>query len=556
MLRIKKIDKKLAGILLLVFLAGMLPILLYLGNAGLFETSEGRYASVARQMLDSRDWLTPRQNGIKHLTKPPVTYWLCATGMKIFGINEFGARFFLAVAAGFTALGTFLIGRMFFGLQSALSAVLVLITSIFFQVQFRGLTTDPFLAAAETWLVFCFFKWLDSEKEFWRLTFWLVAALAFLTKGPPALLPLVGLVPAALFSGQKTVVKKLLEPGRGWVIFLVFGLGWYLLMAVQNSGLLSYFLIDETISRVASNEHKRSAPFFYFILLLPAGVFPWLSFFLVAIKNKIRDFKADPAAVYLLFWLVGPLLIFTLSRSKLAGYALPLLVPVALLTGEALKKIFFPGKDGTLESAVRHSIGIAAALSIIGMALSVWGYQNFAQFRVLAQTAIFAGMFWLFSALVLLAFILKKSRNGMLIVLAMTVPGFMFFVLHGIKGNEPYREQHYLSSQWLLLKRIATLPQTQKIILLDKLIEGWYFYVGRPVKTYNVERITRFDNQAAKDLVLENEDAFRKAIDSDTILVLPAASVEHYETLTGMDLQIITGEGNWKVAAPARKPGG
>ena len=100
---------------LLIFLAGMLPILLHLGTAGLFETSEARYASVARQMIDSGDWLTPVQNGLKHLTKPPVTYWLSALGMQIFGINEFGARFFLAIAAGLTALGTFLIGRLFFG---------------------------------------------------------------------------------------------------------------------------------------------------------------------------------------------------------------------------------------------------------------------------------------------------------------------------------------------------------------------------------------------------------------------------------------------------------
>lgn len=554
--KFKKIDKKLAGMLLLVFLAGMLPIMLHLGTAGLFETSEGRYASVGRQMLDSGDWLTPRQNGLKHLTKPPLTYWLSASGMKFFGVNEFGARFFLAVAAGMTTAATFLIGRMFFGLQSAIAAVLVLITSIFFQAQFRGLTTDPFLTALETWMIFCFFKWFETKHEAWRIFFWFMAALAFLTKGPPALLPLLGLIPAAVLTDQKPAVKKLFEPGRGWVIFLVFGLGWYLLMAAQNSGLLSYFLVDETLARVASNDHKRSAPFYYFFILLPLGIFPWVSFFFASVREKIREFKTDPAAVYLLLWLLAPLLVFTLSRSKLAGYALPLLVPAALLTAEAIKKVFFPGKDATLETATRHSIGIAAAVSILGMALSVWGYQNFSQFRVLAQTAIFAGMFWLFAALVLLAFILKKSRNGMLLVLAMIVPGFMFFILHGIRGNEPYRENRYLTSQWLLLKRIATLPQSQKIILFDKLIEGWYFYVGRPVRTFNIPRITRFDNQAAKDLVLESDEALRKAVDSDTILVLPAASLKKYETVLGMDLQIITGEGNWRVVAPARKPGG
>lgn len=541
---------------LLIFLAGMLPILLHLGTAGLFETSEARYASVARQMIDSGDWLTPVQNGLKHLTKPPVTYWLSALGMQIFGINEFGARFFLAVAAGLTALGTFLIGRLFFGTLSGLAAALVLITSLFFQAQFRGLTTDPFLAAAETMMVLCFFNWLNGHHRRWQYAFWLLAALAFMVKGPPALLPLAGLIPAALLTGQKQAVKNLFSFKPGWAIFAVAGLGWYLLLAMMNDGLLSYFLIDETINRVASTTHKRTAPFYFFLVLLPAGVFPWFSFLFVSIKEKIKEFKTDPAAVYMLFWVAIPLVIFSLSRSKLAGYALPLLVPVALLTGEAVRKAFFSQEQEDADQAAYHCIGIAAVASLIGMALSVWGYNNFTGFRVIAQTAIFAGMFWLFSSLVLLAFIIKRSRRGMLVMLAMIVPGFMFFILHGIRGNEPYRDNRYLTSQWLLLKRIATLPETQKLILVDEAIEGWYFYVGRPVRTFNIPRITRFNNQRAGELVLGDLEAFKKAIDSDTLLVLPAKSVEHYEGLTGMNLQIVTGEGKWKIVAPSRKQGG
>ncbi len=540
---------------LLVFLAGTLPVLLHLGTAGLFETSEARYASVARQMADSGNWLTPRQNGLKHLTKPPVTYWLSAMGQQLFGSNEFGARFFLAPAAGLTAAGTFLIGQMFFGRLAGLSAALVIITSLFYQAQFRGLTTDPFLAAAETFMVFFFFSWLGHQCRRWQYAFWLMAAIAFMIKGPPALLPLAGLIPAALLTGQKPAMKKLFSDPLGWAIFVIFGMGWYLVVAFQNPGLLSYFLIDETVSRVASSAHKRTAPFYYFLVLLPAGVFPWVSFFLVSLKQKIKEFRADPAAVYMLLWLGVPLIIFSLSRSKLGGYALPLLVPVALLTGEAVRQIFFSQKPEDSETAARHCIGIAAFASLAGMAMSVWGYNNFAQFRIISQTAIFAGIFWLFASLVLLAFIIKKSRPGMLLVLAMIVPGFMFFILHGIKGNEPYREHRYLTSQWLLLKRIATLPQAQKLILLDEMIEGWYFYTGRPVRTFNINRITQFDKERAAELVLNDVEALKSALDSDTLLVMPAKSVARYEELTGMQMQIITGEGNWKIVAPVRKQG-
>ncbi|HPT47415.1 MAG TPA: glycosyltransferase family 39 protein, partial [Candidatus Rifleibacterium sp.] len=264
---------------LLVFLAGLLPVLLHIGTAGLFETSEARYASVARQMVDSGDWFSPRQNGLKHLTKPPVTYWLSALGLQIFGINEFGARFFLCFAAGTTALGTFLLGRLFFGTLSGLTAAVILITSLFFQFQFRGLTTDPYLAAAETLMVFFFFCWLAEQRQRWKYAFWLCAGLAFMVKGPPALLPLAGLLPAAMLTGQKKATRELFAARAGWAIFVITGLGWYLLMAMQNDGLLAYFLIDETINRVASSAHQRTAPFYYFLVLLPLGVFPWTSFF-------------------------------------------------------------------------------------------------------------------------------------------------------------------------------------------------------------------------------------------------------------------------------------
>ncbi len=553
--------KKLRRVLpLLVFLAGMLPVLLHLGTAGLFETSEARYASVARQMLDSGDWLTPRQNGLKHLTKPPLTYWFSAAGMQLFGVNEFGARFFLCIAAGITATGTFLIGRMFFGTLSGLTAALILVSSLFFQIQSRGLTTDPFLTAAETLLAFFFFCWLNDQHRRWKYAFWLTAGLAFMIKGPPALLPLAGLVPAAMLTGQKQTAKSLFTSREGWVIFVIIGMGWYLLLAAMNSGLFSYFLIDETVNRVASNAHRRTAPFYYFFVLLPLGIFPWVGFFIESLKKRIAEFKTDPAAVYLLMWLAAPLAVFTLSSSKLAGYALPLLVPVSLLTGEAVKQTFFSRETADTEHAARHSIAIAAVASLLGMALSIWGYRHFAGFRIISQTAIFAGMFWLFASLMLLAFILKKSRTGMLAVIAMLVPGCMFFVLHGIRGNEPYPDQkhperaRYLSSQWYLLKRIAkTLPETHKLILVEEMIEGWYFYVGRPVTTFNIPRITKFDNERAAELVLNDVEALKKAIDSDTYLVIPARSVASYGTVLGMDLEIITGEGDWQIAAPARK---
>ena len=540
---------------LLIFLAGMLPVLFHCGTAGLFETSEGRYASVARQMLDSGNWMTPHHNGLRHFTKPPVTYWLGAAGMKLFGTNEFGARFFLSVAAGATALATWYLGKLLFCKVTGLIAALVLISSLYFQTQFRGLTTDPFLAAFETLMALAFFSYLNKQKKRWYITFWLAAAAAMLTKGPPGLLPLAGLIPAALLTGYKPQLKKLFGSIAGWVIFVVFGLGWYLLVAIMNPGLLSYFLIEETVKRVASNTHQRSAPFYYFFVLLPAGLFPWSGYLLLALKEQIAKFRQSRSATFMLLWIGVPLLIFTLSRSKLAGYTLPLLVPLALLTAHKLRQTILKAAEGDNTNSCRYFKALAILTGLGGVAMLVAGYQRHAEFKSIAQIAMFSGVFWLFAAAFLGWFAAKNHRVGIIAVSCLLVPGLMFFVLPGLRGNEAYANNRYLTSQWLLLKRIATLPAGQKIICIDKMIEGWYFYTGRNVITWDIERNTGFDKETATALVLNGDEALRAAVDTETMLVLPEKQQARVETILGCELKTITGEGNWRVVIPMRKTG-
>jgi len=538
---------------LLIFLAGMLPVLFHCGTAGLFETSEGRYASVARRMLDSGDWLTPRHNGLRHFTKPPVTYWFAAAGMKLFGINEFGARFFLSIAAGATALATWYLGKLLFCRVTGLIASLVLISSIYFQTQFRGLTTDPFLTAFETLMALAFYAWLSRQKKRWYFTFWLATAAAMLTKRPPGLLPLAGLIPAALLTGHRLQLKKLFGTAAGWAIFGIFGLGWYLLAAFMNPGLLSYFLIDETVKRVASDAHQRSAPFYYFLILLPAGIFPWTGYLLMALKEQIGRFRKSRSATFMLLWTGVPLLIFTLSRSKLAGYTLPLLVPLALLTAQKLRQTLLRANPVTTK--LRYFAGLAIVVGIAAITLIIAGYQRLDEFKTIAQIAIFSGIFWLFAAAFLGWFVHKGHRVGAIAVSCLLVPGLMFFVLPGLHGNEAYAKNRYLTSQWRLLKRVATLPANQKIICIDKMIEGWYFYTGRDVITWDVERNTGFDKEAATALVLNGDDALRRAVDNDTMLVMPEKHFERVKTILDCDLETLTGEGNWRVAIPRRKTG-
>ena len=75
------------------------------------------------------------------------------------------------------------------------------------------------------------------------------------------------------------------------------------------------------------------------------------------------------------------------------------------------------------------------------------------------------------------------------------------------------------------------------------------------MKTYNIKRVTQFDKNRATELVL-NDEEFKNSLNLDTWLVLPAKSIPRIEAITGMKLLISAGEGNWKIAVPAKKTGG
>ena len=332
---------------LLVAIAIVLYACLLQGVRPLYSPDEGRYTDVALMMLEDGDWLHPMLHPeVPHWSKPPLTYWSIAASVATFGHSEFAARLPGAFAFAATILLLGRLGRRFVPDQPWLPA-LVYATFAFPPAASNLVTTDSLLALWETLCVVAFVElWWSTDARAARrarLLLGLALALAFLTKGPPGLLAFAACVGFAAWSEGTRGVRR----AFGWdalLVFLVVGGGWYAIVAWQEPGVMRYFLVEEVVNRVASDRMHRNAEWYgAFKVYLPTlllGTLPWLPLLLRAgwrsRSDLVARLRADETSRLLACWLLLPLAVFMLARSRLPLYVLPLFAPLALVVAREL----------------------------------------------------------------------------------------------------------------------------------------------------------------------------------------------------------------------------
>lgn len=307
-----------------------------LGSYPFTESSEARYAGVSWEMLRSGDYLTPRYNGIKHLHKPPLFYWACASSMRLLGANELAARLPCACAALATlAVVAWWAARPEAGCSRPWLAPASLATSPFFWEMGRVVVTDMLLtflivlALAAAWKIMS-----DGPSPAPFILFWFSLGLSFLNKGPVAFL-IVGIVLLPCFWKGKASWRSF-SPLPGISLACAVALPWYLWIISANPGLLDYFLKFQTIDRIFTTVHHRTGPVWFYLPVLLGGFLPWSCWLPHCLRQAYRQAKKNEQPgpnldLFLLFWLVVPTIFFSCMGSKLPPYVLPMFPAMALL---------------------------------------------------------------------------------------------------------------------------------------------------------------------------------------------------------------------------------
>ena len=332
-------------------LLAMLALLAFAfqGTRGLWEPDEGRYTSAGINMLRSGDWMVPSIDAEHpHLTKPPMTYWALAASFGAFGANEWAAR----VPAALSFIGT---GLLVLGLGRRLVPARPWLAPIVWSLSFAPfmsaniVSTDCLLLLFETASMWAFVEaWSGppQARRRWTRLMWLAWGLAFMTKGPPGLLPLLAMI-AFLALHDRSRLRGVFDP-VGLLVFAVTAGAWFVLVIAQDPGRLQYFLGYEVYDRVFTATHNRNAQWYgglvVYLPVLLVGALPWSVLAVVAAggvrpawsRLRQRVHERNPQWLLLLYWLLVPLAIFMLARSRLQLYITPLFVPLSLMFARVL----------------------------------------------------------------------------------------------------------------------------------------------------------------------------------------------------------------------------
>lgn len=313
-----------------------------LGGAALFEPDEGRNAEVAREILLLHDWVTPHYDFIPRLDKPVFFFGLVALSFKFFGLAEWSARLPSVLAALGCLSLTYVLARSIFGRSAALWSVLILLTSVEFFALSRIVILDMVLTMFITLSLACF--WLapraaGRRRQALVLLMYVSMGVATLLKGPVGfVLPAAVIFFYLLFSRKWAVLGEMGLP-LGVPVFLLATASWYVAVEFRNPGFLHHFLWEENFARFATTQFKRSGPWYYFIVVLAAGFFPWTALLPMTVADFRKRSPADEH-LFLILWIALPFLVFSFSGSKLPHYILPLYPPLAILVGATVAKAF------------------------------------------------------------------------------------------------------------------------------------------------------------------------------------------------------------------------
>ncbi len=337
-----------------------------LGGYLVFDVDEAVFSEASREMVVTGDVITPTYNFEPRYDKPILFYWAMSGAFKLFGVSEFSARFTSAGLGFLLVLTTFVFVRRFNGFKAALWSSLALLLNLEFFVYSHSAVTDMTLAFFISGALFSAYGAIKTGDRRLYLTAWVSSALAMLTKGAIGLLfPLSITFIYLLIKKDFAGIKKFLNP-LYVIIFLLIAMPWFLIeYHVRGWEFFDAFIIKHHIHRFTGVISSHGGPPYFYVLILLAGFFPWVTHLPEAIIKGFKEIKQhtedNDIFLFTTIWLIFIFIFFSISKTKLPNYIFPAIPACSVLAGVLI--------SGHISRGRGRSFG-AAAMAVLSLILS------------------------------------------------------------------------------------------------------------------------------------------------------------------------------------------
>ena len=324
-------------------------IVLWLGATAwmrpLMLPDEGRYAGVAWEMMRSGDWLTPTLNGLPFFHKPPLFYWITAAAMSLFGAHEWSARVASLFGALLGAFSIYLFVRRWSGERAARLTLVALLVQPLFYIGGQFANLDMLVAGCITaTIVLLAHSALSVERGLpYRTALawaYAMAAAGVLAKGLIGFVIPALVVTAWLLAQRRWRTLLALAWPPGMLLFALLAVPWFVAMQARYPAFLDYFFVVQHFKRFAQGGFNNVQPFWFYPVVLALASLPWLPWLRPLFqRGVVVDTERAPLRLLMALWVGMVVLFFSLPQSKLLGYVMPAVPPLAALMADGFLQV-------------------------------------------------------------------------------------------------------------------------------------------------------------------------------------------------------------------------
>jgi 4-amino-4-deoxy-L-arabinose transferase-like glycosyltransferase len=497
---------------------------------GLVGADEPRYAQIAREMLAAHSTdchevharitphslrptdihasyeclvggtVTPILYGKPWLEKPALYYWRAMGFYKEFGVSDWSARLPSASGALALIILAFLHLRRFRP-GGHLDAALIMVSSVAIVAFARGASTDMQLAAPFSIGMLGWYAWYETGKKFWLFDLYFFGAAATLAKGPVA--PFLAFCIILLFLGLRrewsALRRTIWIPGV--LLYLAMVLPWYIAVQRKNPTFFHEFFYEHNVERFATDLYRHHQPFYFYLVVLILGLMPWtaLSFraLVDGMSTSIAEWKVrikpkryvghvragDAFPEFLVLWALFPVIFFSFSGSKLPGYILPSIPPIAILTGDYLFRIRRQGLPTWLLNTHAALTGFLTFVLLLCPQ-----YMVYQRIIPAIHTFVWAALLGIAAALLVIFVARRYGVRHVRLVTMVPLAGLLFFLL----GRNGHLLDLNYSARPLARQIAQTAPAETDVSVLNvrrDIVYGLAFYRNQFISNYAVQGV-------------------------------------------------------------------